>query len=441
MNPIKKKIPVIFDVTRILNRGQRSTPTGIDRVDLAYLQELRLQKEISLHLIVFGGLGPRQLTPSQASVFVDSVIQRWRIDSAKEESGQKDAIEAWLNSSGALPAGRIHAVSKSGFRRFHANLSDRLDRLWAYLRARSFRLDVRNTAAIYLNTSHGQFFRPYVSKWLRATGIHAIFFIHDLIPIEHPEFNRKGEDAKHLLRMQVVSQFANYVIVNSEVTSAALKSHLNKNRLRIPGIKAISLGTDFSQRIEDRLPALQAERPYFVILSTIEPRKNHILLLRCWQKMVEELGQKAPRLIIIGRRGWNNERVFDFLDNSSLMGGHLLECNDLDDCEVAAIVRGARALLMPSKAEGYSLSIIEALQLGVPVIASDIPIHREVAGEFAEYLDPDDVNLWVSRLISYAKAASADMDLVRRNLANYSAPTWRVHFQEAISIMRLVSKT
>lgn len=68
---------------------------------------------------------------------------------------------------------------------------------------------------------------------------------------------------------------------------------------------------------------------YFVVLGTIEPRKNHLLLLQVWRQLIEELGLAAPRLVIIGQRGWECEQVVDLLDRCEVLRGVVLEKTDV----------------------------------------------------------------------------------------------------------------
>jgi glycosyltransferase involved in cell wall biosynthesis len=120
--------------------------------------------------------------------------------------------------------------------------------------------------------------------------------------------------------------------------------------------------------------------PYFVICSTIEPRKNHLLILQEWRELVQREGAGAPKLVIVGGRGWKFEAVAALLDRSPVLRGHVIEVSGLTTPSLKQLLDGARALLMPSFAEGYGLPVVEALSAGVPVIASDIPVFRKNAG-------------------------------------------------------------
>src|SRR6185369_7849581 len=103
---------------------------------------------------------------------------------------------------------------------------------------------------------------------------------------------------------------------------------------------------------------------------------------------------KAPMLVIIGQRGWEAEHVLAMLDRAPSLQGHVLELNNASDSELAGYIAGARALLMPSFVEGFGIPVVEALQLGTPVIASDLQVFREIAGDIPHYLDSSDGAGW-----------------------------------------------
>ncbi|MEL0212200.1 MAG: glycosyltransferase, partial [Novosphingobium sp.] len=149
-------------------------------------------------------------------------------------------------------------------------------------------------------------------------------------------------------------------------------------------------------------------RPWFVCLGTIEPRKNHLLLLHLWRDLAQTLPpEKVPRLVVIGRRGWENEQVLDMLERCPSLAPHVEEVAGCSDRKLATLVRGARALLMPTFAEGFGMPIAEALSVGVPVICSDIPAHHEVGGDTPDYAGPLDGARWKSLVLDHAERGPA----------------------------------
>ncbi len=231
---------------------------------------------------------------------------------------------------------------------------------------------------------------------LLSGGLPAIFFVHDLIPIETPEFCRPGENAKHEKRMHTVANHASVVVVNSKTTQLSFREHCKRRGWRQPPIEVIPIGVDPAFARNASVPMMPSSTLYFVVLGTIEPRKNHLLLLHVWRRLAQLLGSRTPRLVIIGRRGWENENACDLLERSELIRDHVIEAANLADRHVVELIRGAAALLAPSFIEGYGMQVAEALSAGTPVIASDIPAHREAAGSFAEFIDPLDAHRWLA---------------------------------------------
>ncbi|MEF9606119.1 glycosyltransferase, partial [Paracoccus sp. PXZ] len=147
---------------------------------------------------------------------------------------------------------------------------------------------------------------------------------------------------------------------------------------------AAPIGTRLAAPDPAGLPAdLDLSHPFFVTLGTIEPRKNHALLLDTWQ--ILERRPDPPRLFIIGRRGWENRAVFARLDRLP-PGGAVRELPDLDDGAVAALIGRSHGLLMPSRAEGFGLPLTEAAGRGIPVLASPLLAAREMLGDYATWL-------------------------------------------------------
>jgi glycosyltransferase involved in cell wall biosynthesis len=216
------------------------------------------------------------------------------------------------------------------------------------------------------------------------------------------------------------------LLVNSEETGRDLDQYAKKNGYKIPAWTVARLGAD---QLKKQTVSRSFSHPYFVVLSTIEPRKNHLLLLHVWRELIEQLGEYAPRLIVIGRRGWECEQVVDMLDRCIILNGFVIEISNCNDQELACWLEQARALLFPSFTEGYGLPLIEALSLGVPAIVSDIAVFREIAGNVPEYISPIDGTGWKQTILEYMNLRSTARQAQIERMANYKAPTWADHFR------------
>ncbi len=137
-------------------------------------------------------------------------------------------------------------------------------------------------------------------------------------------------------------------------------------------------------------------------------------------------GPDTPALFILGRRGWRSTNLLARLDQMVAEGFPIVESNDLDDGAIATLLQGAQGLLFPSFAEGFGLPPLEAAALGVPVIASDLPVLRETLGQFPVYLSPLDPYSWQAEIEAWAKQRPA--------LRSYPAiPDWDSHFRTVLA--------
>jgi glycosyltransferase involved in cell wall biosynthesis len=166
---------------------------------------------------------------------------------------------------------------------------------------------------------------------------------------------------------------------------------------------------------------------YFLTIGTIEARKNHMLLLRIWERLVAQMGSETPKLIIIGQRGWKADEVFALLDQSSELAGHVRELGRCDDATMLATLEGARALLMPSFVEGFGIPVIEALQCGTPVIASDLAVYREIAGGIPLYIDAQNEQRWEEAICDFLSDCPERIRQLTE-MRHFQTPSWENHF-------------
>lgn len=245
-----------------------------------------------------------------------------------------------------------------------------------------------------------------------------------IIPITHPQYCRAGEAGRHAIRVKTMLKIAHAVIANSQHTLDTLAEYAATIRMAAPQAVPVWPGTRHFGRPPDPRPLLSDD---FIILGTIEGRKNHMLLLDVWERLVRDHGVKAPRLVIIGQRGWACDDVLARLAVGGF-GDRVVETGALDDAAIARSMAGARALLFPSFAEGYGLPLVEALAAGVPTIASDIPAFREIGQGVPELLWPDDPMAWQAAITDYARPDSPRRAAQLARLVDFRAPDWPGHF-------------
>jgi glycosyltransferase involved in cell wall biosynthesis len=406
-------VHVILDVSRLLLSVRRAAPSGIDRVEMAYARRWASRPSGHCTFVAQAPTGGFAAVPRPAvAALLHAIEAGWEglLPGARRE--------AW-NAALPMLAGLGLGAGRRALR----------DALAAPRR------DGRRS--VFLLVSHRALDRAAAIAPLRRAGAAFVPFVHDLIPLSHPEYARPPQVRRHAARVATVAAMADGVVVNSAATAASLRTELAERGLPAPEAIAVApLGLD--ARRAPAAAAPPAAAPYFVCLGTIEPRKNHLLLLHLWRDLAARFGDAAPRLLLIGRRGWENENILDLLDRCAALRGLVRECGTPGDAEVSALLAGGRAILFPSFAEGYGLPLAEALALGVPALCSDLPALREVGGAVPDYLDPLDGAAWRRAVLDYARPYSAARAAQLSRLASWRAPGWDAHFAAVDALLERV---
>jgi glycosyltransferase involved in cell wall biosynthesis len=416
---------VYFDASRLFLRGGRSSPTGIDRVVFAYARWLRARPDVRL-VPVWSRMGYLSaLSRRRFDALTDMTSRRARRDD-QPPGASWDALTAALRRPETIGSGTNGSETDGGALRAERDAKGRVAQIRGYaqavLSALARPLEIRlERDALFFNVNHYGLEHPLLLKNIVRAGVRPVVMIHDLIPVNFPEFCSPGGALRHQRRLEGVLRHADRIITNSRATADELVRFARAHDLPAPNCLAAPLGLERAF-LRDDLAALPAA-PYFVCVGTIEPRKNLAFLLSVWRRLAERLGPATPPLVLIGRRGWENEAVIDQLERCPAILRHVHEVNNLGDHEVARLISGAAALLSPSFAEGFNLPVIEALSLATPVIASDIPVHRELAAG-ARLVDPLDGPGWLEAISAALDAAPAS----RASRRAFRPPTWEAHF-------------
>lgn len=392
----------LLDVTRVLRRAGRVW-TGVDRVELAYIEAL-IEDPVPVWALARTPLGYVLLDRAGLIGFQQRLSGAAEFSSpdllSRLQRGMHDTARRALTDLRKLAVARC---VPQGLARMLAR----------HLPA----------GTAYLNTGHSNLSERVLSAVRAVPDARISVLVHDVIPLEYPQFQRAGTVEVFEQKMRRVRRHADLILYNSADTMARTERVMTAWGDVPRGIVA-HLGTMAPRPDPSALPeGLPPEIPYFITVGTIEPRKNHALLLDIW----ERLGPDAPLLLICGSRGWNNETVFRRLD---ALGpeARVREVSNLSDDALAALVQGAHGLLFPSLAEGYGLPAVEALQLGTPVLCSNMATFREILANRAEFVDDSDIRLWEERIVVWSKQARD-----RLRVRDFEAPTWATHFKITLS--------
>ena len=249
---------------------------------------------------------------------------------------------------------------------------------------------------------------PLTEK-LKRQGVGIVSVIYDLIPLTHPQFCDAGLVKVFDQWFDWIAQTANGFMAISKTISEQVDSEIQQRLGKAEAAKRwhgyFHLGSELDLlRNEARLqPDLQRmfrdPAPVYLMVSTIEPRKNHAYLLDAFELLWAQ-GSSA-RLCIIGKIGWKCEALVERIKRHPQWGKRLFMFNRINDKSLEFAYANARALVFPSYVEGFGLPLVEAMQRGLPAMASDIPVFREIGGEFMVYFDLDKPQTLADRITQF----------------------------------------
>lgn len=240
---------------------------------------------------------------------------------------------------------------------------------------------------------------PLAEK-LKRQGVGIISVIYDLIPITHPQFCDAGLVVVFHNWFNWISKIADgFICISSTIqkqVEAEVTDRLGKDEASERWFDHFYLGSelDLVKQLEQLDAALvnafSDHMPTYLMVSTIEPRKNHSYLLDAFDLLWKN--NVPVRLCIIGKIGWKCEALIARIKKHPEFNKKLFMFNKLDDNGLQYAYQHAKALVFPSFVEGFGLPIVEAMQRHLPVMASDIPVFKEIGSEFIAYFNLSDPN-------------------------------------------------
>ena len=251
----------------------------------------------------------------------------------------------------------------------------------------------------------------------RLRGVRMLFVVYDLLPVRRPEWFPDGIASMHARWLQCIGTYADGLIGISRSVVKDLHNwfdqHPPNRRAGLP-LGYFYPGSDLaSTRPTVGVPADAArvlsgmrDVPSFLMVGTVEPRKGHAFVLDAFERLWA--AGASVRLIVVGRQGWMSESLAARMRAMAKQESRLIWLEQVSDEYLEQLYGAAHALVAASEAEGFGLPLVEATQRGLPVIARDIPVFREVSSEFALYFD----GRRVESLIDAVRAVLSDKEVV-----------------------------
>ncbi|MET1068179.1 MAG: glycosyltransferase family 1 protein [Pseudomonas prosekii] len=240
---------------------------------------------------------------------------------------------------------------------------------------------------------HANFFP--LAEQLKRDGVGIVSVIYDLIPLTHPQFCDAG-------LVKVFNEWFDWIARTADgyvAISTTIRDQVRDEMLRRVGPQQVQqrwfdyfyLGSELDlsdARAEvdsGLLQMFKTPEPVFLMVSTIEPRKNHAYLLDAFERAWAN-GSTA-RLCIAGKIGWKCDALVERIREHPELNRRLFMFNTLSDRSLEHAYSHATALVFPSYVEGFGLPLVEAMQRGLPAMGSDIPVFREIGGDYMAYFD------------------------------------------------------
>jgi alpha-1,2-rhamnosyltransferase len=299
-------------------------------------------------------------------------------------------------------------------------------------------IDVREGDILFLPDAGWNRLDDYLSVLddFQAKGGKIVGCLHDLFPLTYPALYTQGLVANfHVWTKKVLLRCDAIVAVSRSSAEsfeeyAKCASHAPRAGMKLGWWR---LGADFEQR-DHAAPAeavalLTRRAPFFLSVGTIEMRKGYPIALEAFERLWAE-GLDA-NFIIVGRRGWNASALEARLRGHPEKGRRLFWLENATDADLSFLYREARAVILPSIAEGFGLPLVEAAHFGAPVIASDIDVFREIGGEGVRYFrvaQPESLQACIRDLLAGGQVA-----------AKVPKVTWRDSTAELMRMLREAS--
>ena len=403
---------ILYDITRLILRLKRYQPSGIDRVDLEYLKFLIKKKDVLFIFCKSGFIYP--VNRNMVNGILELLSDKWF-------NGNK-----FLNFERAKLLLKLYVLRLSFFCRTILNLSP--NQYGHNIKIRDLSEEV-----IYINTSHINLeYLNYFKNFFNG-NFFSVTLLHDIIPISQSNLVRNKNTKIDQIRIQNAIQYSDLLLTTSDYNVAEINS-ISANKINVGKIK---LGVNCFDKHEIGKPTSYTHNyksNYYIMVGTLELRKNHIFALKLWEKVIQNY-ESPPLLYIIGRRG-NGYKLFKKeYDSLNKKGKKYIKLiHNCSDFELLSYYRNAKALIHVSKAEGWGMTISEALTQRLPVLCNSICPFNEQASGFLTHPSDTSIDAWEA-LIAKVNAIDDIFEFYNIDIESFEAYSWENHFSQFAELM------
>ena len=268
--------------------------------------------------------------------------------------------------------------------------------------------------------------RSCVLPALRDNGVKIAVFVHDIIPITNPQYCHSNTVFFFMDYIGAYLAYADVIITSTETTLNEISKLSGQLGLEPKPGFVVPLGSDFkkdgnkSEVVDPDVRRTLASKKYGLIVGTIEPRKNHAVLLRAFEKA---LFARDMSLVFAGRFGWNVEELKAQIEKHPQLGKRFFCFTGANDATIDYLYKNAYLTFFPTFNEGFGLPLIESIQRGTPVVSSNCGVLQEIGTDYCKYFDPNNEDELIAIVERYLDH-SADYARDKLHLKDYAPFTW-----------------
>jgi glycosyltransferase involved in cell wall biosynthesis len=256
--------------------------------------------------------------------------------------------------------------------------------------------------------------------------------VHDAAPLVMPEaFTRRGVTF-HRQGFAAATKRARLVIAVSEFSADEIATHTPIPRDRI---RVVPNGVDLDRATPEQVDTTRRaygidDRPYVFWAGTFQPRKNVRVLLDAFARFDPD--EVPHRLVLAGPPGWKPDD--GDARAAAALGDRVRLLGPVGRAHLFPLFAGANLFAFPSRHEGFGIPVVEAMAQHTAVVCADIPALREVAGDAARFVAPDDVDGWVDALAALLTDETARARLVDAGAARVGRYSWERCTRETVAV-------
>lgn len=267
---------------------------------------------------------------------------------------------------------------------------------------------------------------------------YALSFIgisHDLIPITHPEYVAYP-DATHFYKKNFIhlNKLFNKICFDSDFSKLEFQRIAKEHGIsKLPILKTIPLGVQSAMTRADNicLSNITVCKDYVLFVSTVEIRKNHIVLLKAWLAAHEQ-SIAMPKLICVGMKGWGIDELFSLYQNSQFLQDKILFLDRVNDVTLVELYKNCLFTVFPSHVEGFGLGAAESLGYGKICVVSTAAALAEATQYLMPRIEPNDVDGWIKIITYLAQDTDERARLELKIKQEFHPKSWETFAKEFI---------